>query len=99
MKFFHDSEEGLSYRNKLRLRVEKRFFTNEYKNFNFEIKKSNPNLKKKFNFLKNKNFKNEGSLLEKKNFEKQIFSKKIVPILSTEYLRSYFFSKQYGNDF
>ena len=96
LKFFHDSEEGLSYRNKLRLRVEKRFFTNEYKNFNFEIKKSNPNLKKKFTFLKNKNFKNEGSLLEKKNFEKQIFSKKIVPILSTEYLRSYFFSKQYG---
>ena len=96
LKFFHDSEEGLSYRNKLRLRVEKKFFVNNYKELNFEIKKSNPNLKKKFSFLKDKNFKNEDALLEKKNFEKQIFSKKIVPILSTEYLRSYFFSNQYG---
>ena len=96
LKFFHDSEEGLSYRNKLRLRVEKKFFVNNYKELNFEIKKSNPNLKKKFSFLKDKNFKNEDALLEKKNFEKQIFSKKIVPILSTEYLRSYFFSNHYG---
>ena len=96
LKFFHDSEEGLSYRNKLRLRVEKKFFINNYKDLNFEIKKSNPNLKKKFTFFKTGNSKNEGALLEKKNFEKQIFSKKIVPILSTEYLRSYFFSNQYG---
>ena len=96
LKFFHDSEEGLSFRNKLRLRVEKKFFINNYKDLNFEIKKSNPNLKKKFTFFKTGNSKNEGALLEKKNFEKQIFSKKIVPILSTEYLRSYFFSNQYG---
>ena len=96
LKFFHDSEEGLSFRNKLRLRVEKKFFINNYKELNFEIKKSNPNLKKKFTFFKTGNSKNEGALLEKKNFEKQIFSKKIVPILSTEYLRSYFFSNQYG---
>lgn len=96
LKFFHDSEEGLSYRNKLRLRVEKKFFVNNYKDLNFEIKKSNPNFKKKFTFFKNGNLKNEGALLERKNFEKQIFSKKIVPILSTEYLRSYFFSNKYG---
>ena len=96
LKFFHDSEEGLSYRNKLRLRLEKKFFVNNYKDLNFEIKKSNPNLKKKFTFFKNENFKNEGALIERKNFERQIFSKKIVPILSTEYLRSYFFSNQYG---
>jgi len=96
LKFFYDSEEGLSFRNKLRLRVEKKFFVNNYKDLNFEIKKSNPNFKKKLTFLKTENFKNEDDLLEKKNFEKQIFSKKIVPILSTEYLRSYFFSNQYG---
>ena len=52
LKFFHDSEEGLSYRNKLRLRVEKKFFVNNYKELNFEIKKSNPNLKKKILFFK-----------------------------------------------
>ena len=96
LKFFHDSEEGLSYRNKLRLRVEKKFFVNNYKDLNFEIKKSNPYFKKKFTFLNTGNFKNEVALFERKNFEKQIFSKKIVPILSTEYLRSYFFSNQYG---
>ena len=27
LKFFHDSEEGLSFRNKLRLRTEKKFFS------------------------------------------------------------------------
>ena len=46
LKFFYDSEEGLSFRNKLRLRVEKKFFVNNYKDLNFEIKKSNPNFKK-----------------------------------------------------
>ena len=96
LKFFHDSEEGLSFRNKLRLRVEKKFFQNNYNSLNFEIKKSNPNFKKKFSFVKDQNFQNINVLLEKKNFEKQIFSKKIVPILSTEYQRSYFFSNKYG---
>tara|TARA_B100000963_G_scaffold164523_1_gene142887 strand:+ start:1934 stop:2569 length:636 start_codon:yes stop_codon:yes gene_type:complete len=96
LKFFHDSEEGLSFRNKLRLRVEKKFFQNDYNDLNFEIKKSNPNFKKKFSFVKDKNFHNINALLEKKNFEKQIFSKKIIPILSTEYQRSYFFSNKYG---
>ena len=96
LKFFHDSEEGLSFRNKLRLRVEKKFFQNNYNSLNFEIKKSNPNFKKKFSFVKGKNFQNINALLEKKNFEKQIFSKKIIPILSTEYQRSYFFSNKYG---
>ena len=96
LKFFHDIEEGLSFRNKLRLRVEKKFFQNDYNDLNFEIKKSNPNFKKKFSFVKDKNFHNINALLEKKNFEKQIFSKKIIPILSTEYQRSYFFSNKYG---
>ena len=96
LKFFHDSEEGLSFRNKLRLRVEKKFFQNNYNSLNFEIKKSNPNFKKKFSFVKDQNFQNINVLLEKKNFEKQIFSKKIIPILSTEYQRSYFFSNKYG---
>lgn len=96
LKFFHDSEEGLSFRNKLRLRVEKKFFQNNYNSLNFEIKKSNPNFKKKFSFIKDQNFQNINALLEKKNFEKQIFSKKIIPILSTEYQRSYFFSNKYG---
>ena len=96
LKFFHDSEEGLSFRNKLRLRIEKQFFQNNYENLNFEIKKSNPNFKKKFTFVKNENFQDITAFLEKKNFEKKIFSKKIVPILSTEYLRSYFFSSKYG---
>jgi hypothetical protein len=93
LKFFHDSEEGLSHRNKLRLRVEKKFFFNNYKDLNFEIKKSNPIFKKKFTFLNTCNYKNEGALLERKNFEKQIFSKKIVPILSTEYFKKLFFFK------
>ena len=88
LKFFHDSEEGLSFRNKLRLRVEKKFFQNNYNSLNFEIKKSNPNFKKKFSFVKDQNFQNINVLLEKKNFEKQIFSKKIIPILSTEYQRT-----------
>tara|TARA_B100000989_G_scaffold296465_1_gene279765 strand:+ start:1287 stop:1922 length:636 start_codon:yes stop_codon:yes gene_type:complete len=96
LKFFHDSEEGLSFRNKLRLRIEKQFFQNNYKDLNFEIKKSNPNFKKKFTFLKNENSQNSRAFLEKKNFEKQIFSNKIIPILSTEYTRSYFFSEKYG---
>ena len=96
LKFFHDSEEGLSFRNKLRLIVEKKFFKNNYNSLNFEIKKSNPNYKKKFSFVKDQNFQNINVLLEKKNFEKQIFSKKIIPILSTEYQRSYFFSNKYG---
>ena len=57
LKFFNDSEEGLSFRNKVRLRIEKKLFDNDYKKFNFEIKKSNPNLKKKFSFLKEKRYK------------------------------------------
>ena len=36
LKFFHDSEEGLSFRNKLRLRVEKKFFINNYKELKFD---------------------------------------------------------------
>ena len=68
LKFFHDSEEGLSFRNKLRLRVEKKFFQNNYNSLNFEIKKSNPNFKKKFYFIKDQNFQNINALLEKKKF-------------------------------
>ena len=93
LKFFHDSEEGLSFRNKLRLRIEKQFFQNNYENLNFEIKKSNPNFKKKFTFVKNENFKDIMAFLEKKILKNKFFQKKIVPILSTEYLRSYFFFK------
>lgn len=96
LKFFNDSEEGLSFRNKIRLRIEKKFFHNDYKNFNFEIKKSNPKLKKKFSFLHGKNYKKNNPLVEKKNFEKKIISKRIIPILSTEYLRSYYYSNKYG---
>ncbi len=96
LKFFNDSEEGLSYRNKIRLRIEKKLFQNDYNNFNFEIKKSNPKLKKKFSFLQGEKYKKNNSLIEKQNFEKEIFSKKIIPILSTEYLRSYFYSDKYG---
>ena len=96
LKFFNDSEEGLSYRNKIRLRIEKKLFQNDYNNFNFEIKKSNPKLKKKFSFLQGEKYKKNNSLIEKQNFEKEIFSKKIIPILSTEYLRSYYYSNKYG---
>ena len=96
LKFFHDSEEGLSFRNKLRLRTEKKFFSNNYKEFNFEIKESYPNFKKKFSFLSNERYKNNNILIQKKNFERKIFSKRIVPVLSTEYIRSYYYSDIYG---
>ncbi len=96
LKFFNDSEEGLSFRNKVRLRIEKKLFDNDYKKFNFEIKKSNPNLKKKFSFLKEKRYKKNNTLIEKKFFESKILSKKILPILSTEYLRNYYYSDKYG---
>ena len=96
LKFFNDSEEGLSFRNKVRLRIEKKLFHNDYKNFNFEIKKSNPRLKKKFSFLHGENYKKNNPLVEKNNFERKIFLKKIIPILSTEYLRSYYYSNKYG---
>ena len=78
------------------MRIEKKLFQNDYNNFNFEIKKSNPKLKKKFSFLQGEKYKKNNSLIEKQNFEKEIFSKKIIPILSTEYLRSYFYSDKYG---
>ena len=46
LKFFYDSEEGLSYRTKIRLRVDKNEYINNYNEFDFEIKKSNPYFKK-----------------------------------------------------
>ncbi len=96
LNFFHNSEEGLSFRNKLRLRIEKKLFLNDYKNFNLEIKESYPNFKKKFSFLKDTNYKKNKILIQKLNFERKMISKKIVPILSTEYVRSYYFSEIYG---
>ena len=78
------------------MRIEKKLFDNDYKKFNFEIKKSNPNLKKKFSFLKKKRYKKNNTLIEKKFFESKILSKKILPILSTEYLRNYYYSDKYG---
>jgi len=68
LKFFHDSEEGLSYRNKLRLRIEKNFFHNNYNKLNFEIKESFPYYKNKFTFLKNVKYKKKKNLIKKKNF-------------------------------
>ena len=35
-------------------------------------------------------------MIEKKFFESKILSKKILPILSTEYLRNYYYSDKYG---
>ena len=96
LKFFHDSEEGLSYRTKLRLRNDKKYFKNDYSSFDFEIKKSNPNFKKKFSLKKDIIYKDSNLLSEKKNFEKEIMSKKLIPILSTQYVRSYYHSKKYG---
>tara|TARA_Y100000816_G_C26043880_1_gene546934 strand:- start:422 stop:1054 length:633 start_codon:yes stop_codon:yes gene_type:complete len=96
LKFFNDSEEGLSYRTKLRLRKDKLKLKNDYSIFDFEIKKSNPNFKKKFSFKNNLIYKNSKPILEKKNYETKIISKKLIPILSTQYVRSYFHSKKYG---
>tara|TARA_Y100000389_G_C17305570_1_gene435205 strand:+ start:184 stop:822 length:639 start_codon:yes stop_codon:yes gene_type:complete len=96
LKFFHDSEEGVSFRKKLRLRIEKNLFINDYKKFNFEIKESLPNFKNKFTFSNNAKYEKKKTLIKKIVFERKIFSKKIIPILSTEYLRSYYFSDKYG---
>ena len=78
------------------MRIEKNFFHNNYNKLNFEIKESFPYYKNKFTFLKNVKYKKKNNLIKKKNFERKIFSKKIIPILSTEYLRSYYFSDKYG---
>ena len=96
LKFFYDSEEGLSYRTKIRLRVNKNKYINNYDEFDFEIKKSNPYFKKKISFKNNLDLKNSLHKLEKKIYEDQIISKKIIPILSTQYERSYYYSTKYG---
>jgi hypothetical protein len=96
LKFFHNSEEGLSFRNKVRLRVEKKYFLNDYSKFNFEIKESYPDFKKKFSFLQDEKYKTNDTVNKKKNFERKIYSKRLFPILSTEYVRSYYFSDIYG---
>ena len=96
LKFFNDSEEGLSYRTKLRLRKDKLKFKKDFSIFDFKIKKSNKNFKKKFSFKNNLIYKNSKPILEKKNYETKIISKKLIPILSTQYVRSYFHSKKYG---
>ena len=96
LKFYDNSEEGLSFRTKIRLRTEKSLFINDYEHFNFEIKESHPIFKKKYVFLKKEKIENK-KILDKKNiFTQKILSKEIVPILSTEYLRSYYFSDLYG---
>ena len=95
-KLFHDSEEGLSFRKKIRLRTQKDLFINNFDNFNFEIKKSYPNIKKKFTFNSKKIYLSNMLTFEKNKLERQIFLKNIIPTLSTEYLRSYFFSEEFG---
>tara|TARA_B100000989_G_scaffold285706_1_gene253671 strand:+ start:95 stop:727 length:633 start_codon:yes stop_codon:yes gene_type:complete len=96
LKFFVDSEEGLSYRTKLRLRIDNKYFKNDYNKFNFEIKKSNPYFKKKITFKNNLVSKLQSLDSEKKIYENEIMSRKLIPILSTKYDRSYFYSKKYG---
>jgi|TARA_Y100000310_G_scaffold329001_1_gene398118 hypothetical protein len=96
LKYFIDSEEGLAYRTKLRLRVDNKYFKNDYNKFNFEIKKSNPYFKKKITFKNDLESKLSSLHSEKKIYENEIISKKLIPILSTKYERSYFYSKKYG---
>ena len=51
---------------------------------------------KKISFKNNLELKNSSYKLEKKIYEDQINSKKIIPILSTQYERSYYYSTKYG---
>ena len=96
LKFFDESEEGLAFRKKIRIRAQKDKFINNYNNLNFEIKKSYPSIKKKITFNSKQIYLNNVLLSEKKKIERLILLKKIIPILSTEYLRSYYFSEEFG---
>ena len=95
LRLFHESEEGIANRNKIRLRYYGEQNNYDILKFTLEIKKSNPYFKTKIKSIIG-NFSKINSNSEVNFFLNEISVGKLKPVLKVIYKRKYFLSEKLG---